>query len=66
MLLAALDGTLAPARYIVLLNAGASLYVSGVADSLRDGVDRAREAIESGAARQRLDKLVELSRSFAN
>ena len=66
MLLAALDGTLAQARGIVLLNAGASLYVSGVADSLRDGVDRAREAIESGAARQRLDKLVELSRSFAN
>ncbi|MBT9516330.1 MAG: anthranilate phosphoribosyltransferase [Methyloversatilis discipulorum] len=66
MLLAALDGTLPPARDIVLLNAGASLYVSGVADSLRDGVDRAREAIESGAARQGLDKLVELSRSFAN
>ncbi|WP_019917247.1 anthranilate phosphoribosyltransferase [Methyloversatilis discipulorum] len=66
MLLAALDGTLPPARDIVLLNAGASLYVSGVADSLRDGVERAREAIESGAARQRLDKLVELSRSFAN
>jgi anthranilate phosphoribosyltransferase len=66
MLLAALDGTLPPARDIVLLNAGACLYVSGVADSLRDGVDRAREAIESGAARQRLDKLVELSRSFAN
>ncbi|WP_430434764.1 anthranilate phosphoribosyltransferase [Methyloversatilis sp.] len=66
MLLAALDGTLPPARDIVLFNAGASLYVSGVADSLRDGVERAREAIESGAARQRLDKLVELSRSFAN
>ncbi len=66
MLLAALDGTLPPARDIVLLNAGASLCVSGVADSLRDGVDRAREAVESGAARQRLDKLVELSRSFAN
>lgn len=65
MLLAALDGTHPPARDIVLLNAGASLYVSGVADSLRDGVERAREAIESGAARQRLDKLVELSHSFA-
>ncbi|MDY0056684.1 MAG: anthranilate phosphoribosyltransferase [Methyloversatilis sp.] len=65
MLLAALDGTHPPARDIVLLNAGASLYVSGVADSLRDGVDRAREAVESGAARQRLDKLVELSRSSA-
>ena len=65
MLLAALDGSHPPARDVVLLNAGASLYVSGVADSLRDGVDRAREAIESGAARQRLDQLVELSRSFA-
>ncbi|EGK71203.1 Anthranilate phosphoribosyltransferase [Methyloversatilis universalis FAM5] len=65
MLLAALDGSHPPARDVVLLNAGASLYVSGVADSLRDGVERAREAIESGAARQRLDKLVELSRSFA-
>lgn len=65
MLLAALDGSHPPARDIVLLNAGASLYVSGVADSLRDGVERAREAIESGAARQRLDKLVELSRAFA-
>ncbi|MCP4636443.1 MAG: anthranilate phosphoribosyltransferase [Methyloversatilis sp.] len=65
MLLAALDGSHPPARDVVLLNAGASLYVSGVADSLRDGVGRAREAIESGAARQRLDQLVELSRSFA-
>ena len=66
MLLAALDGSHPPARDVVLLNAGASLYVSGVADSLRDGVERAREAIESGAARQRLDQLVELSRSFAS
>lgn len=65
MLLAAIEGRLAPARDIVLLNAGASLYVSGVASDLRDGVERAREAVESGAARARLDKLVELSRSFA-
>ena len=65
MLLAALDGSFAPARDIVLLNAGASLHVAGVADSLRDGVDRAREAVESGAARARVDALVELTRSFA-
>jgi len=65
MLLAALDGSFAPARDIVLLNAGASLYVAGVADSLRDGVVRARTAVESGAARARLDTLVELTRSFA-
>jgi anthranilate phosphoribosyltransferase len=64
MLLAALDGSFAPARDIVLLNAGASLYVSGVADSLRDGVERAREVIASGAARARLDQLVERSHAF--
>ena len=64
MLLAALDGSFAPARDIVLLNAGASLYVSGVADSLLDGVERAREAIASGAARARLDLLVERSSAF--
>jgi anthranilate phosphoribosyltransferase len=64
MLLAALDGSFAPARDIVLLNAGASLYVSGVADSLRDGVERAREVIASGAARARLDQLVERSNAF--
>ena len=64
MLLAALDGSFAPARDIVLLNAGASLYVSGVVDSLRDGVERAREVIASGAARARLDQLVERSNAF--
>ncbi len=64
MLLAALDGSFAPARDIVLLNAGASLYVGGVADSLRDGVERAREVIASGAARARLDQLVERSHAF--
>jgi anthranilate phosphoribosyltransferase len=64
MLLVALDGSFAPARDIVLLNAGASLYVSGVADSLRDGVERAREVIASGAARARLDQLVERSNAF--
>lgn len=64
MLLAALDGSFAPARDIVLLNAGASLYVSGVADSLRDGVECAREVIASGAARARLDQLVERSNAL--
>ena len=66
MLLAALDGSFAPARDIVLLNAGASLYVGGVVDSLRDGVDRAREAVVSGAARARLDQLVARSNAFTD
>jgi anthranilate phosphoribosyltransferase len=54
-----------PSRDIVILNAAAALYVSGVAGSLWDGVAMAREAIESGAARLKLDQLVSFTRGFA-
>lgn len=65
MLLGALDGSLPAARDVVLLNAGASIYVAGVADSLAEGVERAREAVSCGAARAKLDALVARTRSFA-
>lgn len=54
-----------PSRDIVILNAAAALYVSGVAGSLWDGVAMARDAIESGAARAKLRQLVEFTRGFA-
>jgi anthranilate phosphoribosyltransferase len=44
-------------RDLILANAGAAVYVAGEADSLADGVDRAREAIDSGAASEKLDAL---------
>jgi anthranilate phosphoribosyltransferase len=44
-------------RDIVLANAGAAIYVSGEVDSLEAGVDRAREAIASGAAAAKLEEL---------
>ncbi len=44
-------------REIVLANAGAAVYVAGVADTLVDGVDRAAAAIDSGAAAAKLDDL---------
>lgn len=47
-----------PARDIVLLNAGAAVYVGGKARSFVDGVDAARAAIDSGAAAATLDALV--------
>ena len=50
-----------PAREVVIMNAGAAIYASGVADSLEDGVTRARESIDSGAAADRLEKLVATS-----
>ena len=45
-------------RDIVVLNAGAALYAAGVADSIADGIERARAAIASGAARAKLDEFV--------
>ncbi|HEC05502.1 MAG TPA: anthranilate phosphoribosyltransferase [Thiolapillus brandeum] len=53
-----------PARDIVTLNAGAAIYAAGLADDLKDGVDKARAAIASGEARNRLDRLVVVSQSF--
>jgi len=51
-----------PARDIVVLNAGAALYAAGVAASIGDGIDKARIAISSGAARAKLDAYVAVTR----
>ncbi len=53
-----------PARDIVQLNAGAAIYTAGLAPNLADGIQQAGEAIASGEARNRLDRLVILSQSF--
>ena len=58
MVLEALANTPGTPREIVTLNAGAALYAANVADSVADGIVRAREAIASGAARARLDQFV--------
>jgi anthranilate phosphoribosyltransferase len=42
----------------VLLNAGAAIYVAGVAASMQAGIDRARRAIAKGEARAKLDEFV--------
>src|SRR6185369_787775 len=54
-----------PCRDIVVLNAAAALYVSGVAGSLWDGVALARDAIAGGGARGKLDQLVAFTRGLA-
>lgn len=58
-----LDGTPGPARDIVCLNAAAALVVGDVASDLADGMHRAGEAIDSGAARGALQKLVDITRA---
>jgi anthranilate phosphoribosyltransferase len=44
-------------RDIVLANAGAAVYVAGEVDSIAEGADLARDAIDSGAAREKLAQL---------
>jgi anthranilate phosphoribosyltransferase len=59
-----LDNQPGPARDIVQLNAGAAIYTAGIASTLQEGFQKAGEAIESGEARNRLDRLVILTQSF--
>ncbi len=65
ILLGVLDGVAGPARDIVALNAAAALYVAGVVESIEDGLVRARAAIDSGAARARLDGFVVATQALA-
>jgi anthranilate phosphoribosyltransferase len=64
MLLAVLDGASGTAKETVLINAGAALYAANVADSIQDGIRKARTAIDSGAARAKLAQLVALSQQL--
>ncbi|QHG88365.1 anthranilate phosphoribosyltransferase [Xanthomonas sp. NCPPB 1638] len=65
LLLQVLDNVPGPALDIVALNVGAALYVAGVADSIADGVARARVVLADGSARARLDAYVAFTRQIA-
>jgi anthranilate phosphoribosyltransferase len=56
-----LDGADGPARNVVLLNAGAALFIAGRAESVRTGIADAAQAIDSGRARATLSALAEVS-----
>jgi anthranilate phosphoribosyltransferase len=60
-----LSGRQGPARDVVLLNAGAALFVAGRAGSVVDGIREAAAAIDSGAARATLDRMVRSSQAEA-
>ena len=64
MLIGVLDGMPGPARDIVLLNAGATLYAANVAPTLADGIARARVALDSGAARAKLDAFIKATQGL--
>ena len=58
--IAILNGEKGPKRDAVLMNAGASLYIGGKADSMKEGIRLAAELIDSGKALETLKKLIEV------
>lgn len=64
MVLSSLDKQPSAARDIVAFTAAASIYVSGYAESLAEGVALALEAISSGAARAKLEQFVQFTQRF--
>lgn len=66
LLKTALDGKgkINPARDIVVLNAGAAIYVCGVADSLKEGVSMAEDMIGGGLAKIKMSELASFTRYF--
>ena len=65
MLIEALNNTPGVPRDIVCLNAGAALYVAGRADSIAHGIEAARAALASGAARAKLDHFIVTTQRLA-
>jgi anthranilate phosphoribosyltransferase len=63
-LLGVLNNEVGAPRDIVQLNAGAAIYVAGLAETLEEGVAKADQVIASGAAKAKLDQLITLSNSF--
>lgn len=57
-----LEGTITGAkRDIVLLNSGCAIYISGLADSISEGIEKAKESIDSGKALQKLNELIKFT-----
>jgi anthranilate phosphoribosyltransferase len=61
----ALDDVDGTPREIVVFNAGTALYAANAAASIREGIERAREAISSGKARAKLEAFVALTNKLA-
>jgi len=57
-----LEGKSGPKRDVAVLNAGAVIMLGGGADDLAAGIEKARESIDSGQAREKLEKLREMTK----
>jgi anthranilate phosphoribosyltransferase len=65
LLLGVLAGDAGPAREIVCLNAGVALYAANVVPTMAEGIAQARAAIDTGAAKAKLDQLVTRTHALA-
>lgn len=65
IILSVLGGEHGPRRDVVLLNAGIGLFIAGRAGSIPEGLDLAAKAVDSGAAQDRLERMVASSRAEA-
>ena len=61
-----LQGQKGPMRNIILLNVGAVIYVSGKTKSIKEGIELAKESIDSGKAYNKLNEFIEITKSFGN
>jgi anthranilate phosphoribosyltransferase len=64
MIQAVLDAQPGPAHNVVALNAGAAIYVAGLAKTLKAGIERASQAIKSGAAKQKMEAFVAFTQAL--
>jgi anthranilate phosphoribosyltransferase len=62
MIQAVLDNQPGPAHNIVAMNAGAAIYVAGLVQSLKAGIERASQAIKSGAAKHKMEEFIAFSK----
>jgi anthranilate phosphoribosyltransferase len=61
---AVLDGVKGPQREVVLLNAAAAFVAAELDDGFKAGIERAKDAIDSGRAKNKLDALIDCTRQF--
>lgn len=59
-----LSGKPSPYLDITVLNAGAAIYVAGKAESIQEGIELAKDSINSGKAKQKLEQLIKLTNTF--
>jgi anthranilate phosphoribosyltransferase len=64
MLMGVLNNQPGAARDIAILNAGVALYAANVAPTMKEGIAKARAAVESGAAKAKLEQLISASKSL--